>query len=91
MPGRPGRPPRFQAVAQRLADSYIDVAADHVAGGLAEGGARARLAGLITTPGLAYVAKTGPFAAGVMISASHTPNQDNGIKIGGHTGFKLPD
>jgi phosphoglucosamine mutase len=65
--------------------------AEHVAGGLAQGGVRARSAGLISTPGLAYVAKTGPFAAGVMISASHNPFQDNGIKIFDHSGFKLPD
>ena len=65
--------------------------AEHVAGGLAQGGVRARSAGLITTPGLAFAAKTGPFAAGVMISASHNPFQDNGIKIFDHSGFKLPD
>jgi len=65
--------------------------AEHVAGGLAQGGVRARSAGLISTPGLAFVAKTGPFAAGVMISASHNPFQDNGIKIFDHSGFKLPD
>lgn len=65
--------------------------AEHVAGGLAEGGVRTRFAGLITTPGLAHVARTGPFAAGVMISASHNPFQDNGIKIFDHSGFKLPD
>ena len=65
--------------------------AEHVAGGLAQGGVGARSAGLITTPGLAYIARTGPFAAGVMISASHNPFQDNGIKIFDHSGFKLPD
>jgi phosphoglucosamine mutase len=65
--------------------------AEHVAGGLAQGGVRARSAGLISTPGLAYVTRTGPFAAGVMISASHNPFQDNGIKIFDHSGFKLPD
>jgi phosphoglucosamine mutase len=65
--------------------------AEHVAGGLAQGGVRARNAGLITTPGLAFATKTGPFAAGVMISASHNPFQDNGIKIFDHSGFKLPD
>jgi len=65
--------------------------AEHVAAGLAQGGVSARSAGLISTPGLAYVAKTGPFAAGVMISASHNPFQDNGIKIFDHSGFKLPD
>jgi len=65
--------------------------AEHVAGGLTQGGVRTRLAGLITTPGLAHVARTGPFAAGVMISASHNPYHDNGIKIFDHSGFKLPD
>jgi phosphoglucosamine mutase len=65
--------------------------AEHVAGGLAQGGVRPRFAGLITTPGLAYSARTGPFAAGVMISASHNPYQDNGLKIIDHSGFKLPD
>lgn len=65
--------------------------AEHVAGGLAREGVRSRFAGLITTPGLAHAAKIGPFAAGVMISASHNPYQDNGIKIIDHSGFKLPD
>ncbi|HEX5431764.1 MAG TPA: phosphoglucosamine mutase [Bryobacteraceae bacterium] len=65
--------------------------AEHVAGGLEQGGAQARFAGLITTPGIAHITRTGPFAAGVMISASHNPYQDNGIKIVGHSGFKLPD
>jgi phosphoglucosamine mutase len=65
--------------------------AESVAGGLESHGVRARFAGLITTPGLAYIARTGPFAAGVMISASHNPYRDNGIKIVDHSGFKLPD
>ena len=65
--------------------------AEHVAGGLAVEGVRARFAGLITTPGLAHAARVGPFAAGVMISASHNPYRDNGIKIIDHSGFKVPD
>jgi len=65
--------------------------AEAVAGGLASGGVEARFAGLITTPGIAHVTRTGPFAAGVMISASHNPYRDNGIKIIDHSGFKLPD
>jgi phosphoglucosamine mutase len=65
--------------------------AENVAGGLAAQGVRTRFAGLITTPGLAYAARSGPFSAGVMISASHNPYQDNGIKIIDHSGFKLPD
>jgi phosphoglucosamine mutase len=62
-----------------------------VAGGLASCGARVRYAGVITTPGVAFLTRTGPFVAGVMISASHNPFLDNGIKVFGHSGFKLPD
>jgi phosphoglucosamine mutase len=62
-----------------------------VAGGLASRGVRARHAGIITTPGVAYLTRTEPFAAGVMISASHNPYQDNGLKVFSRNGFKLPD
>jgi phosphoglucosamine mutase len=65
--------------------------AEQVAGGLAEGGVRSRLAGVVTTPGIAYLTRAYEFVAGVMISASHNPYQDNGIKVFGHSGFKLPD
>ncbi len=65
--------------------------AEHVAAGLECHGVKARFAGLITTPGIAHMTRTGPFAAGVMISASHNPYHDNGIKIIDHSGFKLPD
>jgi phosphoglucosamine mutase len=65
--------------------------AAELAGGLARHGVVAQFAGVTTTPGIAFLAKTGPFAAGVMISASHNPYQDNGIKLIGHSGYKLPD
>lgn len=65
--------------------------AELVAGGLESRGARVDYAGVITTPGVAYLTRTGPYAAGVMISASHNPYRDNGIKVFGHSGFKLPD
>src|SRR5687768_5597773 len=65
--------------------------AAQVAGGLERNGVRPRFAGLITTPGVAYLTRTGPFIAGVMISASHNPYQDNGIKVFSHSGYKLPD
>ncbi|MGB9604369.1 MAG: phosphoglucosamine mutase, partial [Bryobacteraceae bacterium] len=51
-----------------------------VAGGLARAGIRTRFAGIVTTPAVAYLARARPFAAGVMISASHNPYRDNGIK-----------
>jgi phosphoglucosamine mutase len=65
--------------------------ASGIAGGLARYGVGVDFAGVTTTPGVAYLAKNGPFAAGVMISASHNPYRDNGIKVLGHSGYKLPD
>jgi phosphoglucosamine mutase len=65
--------------------------AELVAGGLVAAGAKVQYAGVITTPGVAYLTRTGPFLAGVMISASHNPFKDNGLKVFGHSGFKLPD
>jgi phosphoglucosamine mutase len=65
--------------------------AAEVAAGLARHRLKVEFAGVTTTPGVAYLAKNGPFAAGVMISASHNPYQDNGIKLIGHAGYKLPD
>lgn len=65
--------------------------AGQVAGGLVDAGITPRFAGLITTPGVAWLTRTRDFVAGVMISASHNPYQDNGIKVFDHSGFKLPD
>jgi phosphoglucosamine mutase len=65
--------------------------AETVAGGLKEHSVDVRFAGVITTPGVAWLTRTGHFAAGVMISASHNPYEDNGIKVFAHTGYKLPD
>src|SRR5437763_16816601 len=49
--------------------------------GASGAGAAVESAGVITTPGVAYVARALPADAGVVISASHHPFQDNGIKI----------
>ena len=65
--------------------------AEVLARGLVTAGATVVEAGTITTPGIAYLARTRQFAAGVVISASHNPWQDNGIKIFGHDGYKLSD
>jgi len=65
--------------------------AEQVAGGLARSGVSARFAGVITTPGVAYLTRTGHFVAGVMISASHNPYEDNGLKVISHSGYKLAD
>jgi phosphoglucosamine mutase len=62
-----------------------------IAAGLRSGGATVLNAGVITTPGVAYLTRKHGFAAGVVISASHNPWQDNGIKVFGGDGYKLPD
>jgi phosphoglucosamine mutase len=59
--------------------------------GLISGGATVESAGIITTPAVAHLARTHGFSAGIVISASHNPWQDNGIKIFGGDGYKLPD
>ena len=59
--------------------------------GLIEGAATVESAGVITTPGVAYLARSRGFSAGVVISASHNPWHDNGIKVFGGDGYKLPD
>ena len=62
-----------------------------LAEGLRQAGATVESAGVVTTPAIAFLAKTHGFQAGVVISASHNPWQDNGIKLFGADGFKLPD
>jgi phosphoglucosamine mutase len=65
--------------------------ADRVASGLNFHGVEVHSAGVITTPGVAYLARSRKFDAGVVISASHNPWTDNGIKVFSGDGFKLPD
>jgi phosphoglucosamine mutase len=62
-----------------------------LASGLREAGATVKSAGVITTPAVAFLARTHGFHAGVVISASHNPWQDNGIKLFGGDGYKLAD
>ncbi|MBI3693930.1 MAG: phosphoglucosamine mutase [Acidobacteria bacterium] len=71
-------------------ESGLEIAG-HLAAGLAGAGVPARFAGVVTTPAIAHLTQTSHFVAGVMISASHNPYQDNGIKVFAHSGFKLPD
>ena len=65
--------------------------ADRVAEGLAAVGVDVHSAGVITTPGVAYLARSRGMTAGVVISASHNPWTDNGIKVFSGDGFKLTD
>jgi len=62
-----------------------------LAEGLRQAGAIVESAGVVTTPAVAFLARTHGFHAGVVISASHNPWADNGIKLFGADGFKLPD
>jgi phosphoglucosamine mutase len=72
----------------RESSSWI---ADRVTLGLASSGCEVHSAGVITTPGVAYLARSRKHAAGVVISASHNPWTDNGIKVFSGDGYKLPD
>jgi phosphoglucosamine mutase len=65
--------------------------ADRISLGLASVGIEVHSAGVITTPGVAYLARSRGYAAGVVISASHNPWTDNGIKVFSGDGYKLPD
>jgi len=59
--------------------------------GLDSVGVDVHSAGVITTPGIAYLARSRDYSAGVVISASHNPWTDNGIKVFSGDGYKLPD
>jgi phosphoglucosamine mutase len=62
-----------------------------LAAGAQSEGAGVQSSGVITTPGVAFLARTVPFDAGVVISASHNPYRDNGIKVFSKSGKKLAD
>lgn len=59
--------------------------------GLSAAGVDIRLIGPMTTPGIAYLTRTARAQAGIVISASHNPYEDNGIKFFSSQGTKLPD
>jgi phosphoglucosamine mutase len=63
----------------------------YLAGGLQAAGVEPVSAGVLPTPGVAQLVRGSDFAAGVMISASHNPYHDNGIKLIATTGMKFPD
>jgi phosphoglucosamine mutase len=62
-----------------------------LAAGLTKSGATVSFAGVITTPGIACLVRQNDFQAGVVISASHNPYHDNGVKLFSHAGMKFPD
>jgi phosphoglucosamine mutase len=62
-----------------------------LAGGVQSSGVEVVHAGVMTTPGVAFLTRHHDFAAGLVVSASHNPFQDNGIKILSRSGTKLPE
>lgn len=72
----------------RISSSMLEAA---LTSGLTSGGVDVYLLGVVPTPAVAFLAKSKQFDCGIMISASHNPFPDNGIKIFGNTGYKLPD
>jgi phosphoglucosamine mutase len=62
-----------------------------LARGLAAAGTQAVSTGVLTTPGVAWLVRNEGFAAGVVISASHNPYHDNGVKLVSSSGMKFPD
>jgi phosphoglucosamine mutase len=83
---RPGR----VVVGGDTRESTPRIVAD-LAAGLVDGGCRVASAGVITTPGIAELVLELGARAGVAVSASHNPYEDNGIKIFGPDGRKWPD
>jgi len=84
-----GRSPRI-VIGRDTRESGPQIEAAIASGAMAVG-ARVQSAGVITTPGVAYITRATPFDAGIVISASHNPFQDNGIKVFSPSGKKLAD
>jgi phosphoglucosamine mutase len=62
-----------------------------IAAGASSLGSDVHVVGTVPTPALAFLAGSGPFAAGIMVSASHNPADDNGLKVLDGSGLKLDD
>lgn len=77
-------------IGQDTRESSVWIA-EAVACGLRAAGAGVVSAGVMTTPGIAYLTRAKKFSAGIVISASHNPWMDNGIKLFGRDGMKLAD
>lgn len=84
-----GLPPRV-LLGRDTRESSVWMAAT-IAAGIRAAGASVESAGVVPTPAVAFLTRTHGYGAGVVISASHNPWRDNGIKLFGADGFKLPD
>jgi phosphoglucosamine mutase len=72
---------------RRSGDMFVSA----VSAGAASLGADVHEIGVVPTPALAFIAGSGRFAAGIMVSASHNPADDNGLKVLDGDGLKLDD
>lgn len=86
---RGGRPARVVIGKDTRLSGYMFETA--LAAGVCSQGGRVMLTGPLPTPAIAYLVHSMRADAGVVISASHNPYRDNGIKVFGPDGFKLPD
>jgi phosphoglucosamine mutase len=84
-----GRDARFIS-GRDTRESGEGIEAAFHAGAISEG-ARCESTGVITTPGVAYLTRAFDFDAGIVISASHNPYQDNGIKVFSPSGKKISE
>lgn len=84
-----GRPPRV--VIGRDTRESGETLLSWLAGGIVAAGGEARSAGIVPTPAVSLLARSSDFDAGIMVSASHNPWRDNGVKIFSHQGLKLDD
>ena len=84
-----GRSPRL-VIGRDTRESGECISQEFCAGARA-GAAECESAGIITTPGVAFITRASGFDAGVVVSASHNPYEDNGIKIFSPSGKKLDE
>ena len=83
----PGRPIVVGQDTRRSGDMF----AAAIVAGATRMGVDVHLVGVVPTPALAYITGAGKFAAGIMVSASHNPAKDNGLKVLDERGLKLDE
>src|SRR5207247_8702996 len=84
---RPGNAAGVGQDTRRSGDMFVAA----ITAGAHSMGVDVHRTGIVPTPALAYLAGNGSFAAGIMVSASHTPAEDNGLKVLDERGLKLDD
>ena len=85
--GGPGRSIVLGQDTRRSGDMFVAA----ITAGATSMGTDVHSVGVVPTPALAYLAGSGEFGAGIMVSASHNPAEDNGLKVLDPSGLKLDD